>query len=53
MRDRKRDRKERGRERTPLMIKTARPQCDKLQDDTSHSTTKGGTLDGDPSLRNE
>ena len=41
------------RESKPLMIRTARSQCDTLQDDTSHSTTKGETLDGDPSLRNE
>lgn len=28
----------------PFMIKTARSQCDKLGDDTSHSTTKGENI---------
>ena len=41
----------RGRERggeKPFMIKTARSQCDKLGDDTSHSTTKGENIGWGP-----
>lgn len=32
----------------PFMIKTARSQCDKLGDDTSHSTTKGENIGWGP-----
>lgn len=38
---------ERGGEK-PFMIKTARSQCDKLGDDTSHSTTKGENIGWGP-----
>lgn len=35
-------------ERKAFMIKTARSQCDKLGDDTSHSTTKGENIGWGP-----
>lgn len=38
---------ERDREK-PFMIKTARSHCDKLGDDTSHSTTKGENIGWGP-----
>lgn len=48
MKAREREREsERGGEK-PFMIKTARSQCDKLGDDTSHSTTKGENIGWGP-----
>lgn len=37
-----------GTDRKAFMIKTARSQCDKLGDDTSHSTTKGENIGWGP-----